>query len=326
MILFLILQVDELNIKKLNEMILTYQKTKDENIEKEFLKIYNRINPLGFDIYIEYLLLKKDNKKIKEEMKNIINKLKFENEFKDTLRQMYIYRGVFNAIIRLKDEEDFYKNLLEFIRITENKPLLIPGRKKPQSKGENQYKIEIMNLLSRYSIIDSLVKYQELDNYITGDLLKNVKGKREENKRKEKLLIYLKIMNQDSAILYTKSDYEKALVYSYFGNFGKAEGIFKMEYKNKDILPLFILLKSRDEKDIKYISLKLLGSDVGLPEKDLARLFYSLIFDTTLQFKDIDLEPYLMYLEIEDGKSSEDNLLKKYPDTSPAFIIRNRRK
>ncbi len=326
MIFLFIFEVNELNLKNLNDLLLSYKKTRDERSEKEFLTMYNNIRPLGFDIYIEYLLLKKDNRKIKEEMKNIFKYLKVQKDFKDTLKQMYIYRGVFNSIVRLKDDEDFYKNLVEFIKITEDKKLFIPGRKKPRNEKENQYKDEIVNLLILFGNIDSLVKYEKLDNYLKGELLEKVKVKREENIRNEKLIYYLRKMHLDSAIIFAKSDYEKALVYSYFGNFDRAEGFYKMDYKNKNLIVLFILLKSGNENGIKYISSKLLGLEEGIPENDLSKLFYSLIFDTTLQFKDTDLEPYLMYLEIEDNKISEDILLKKYPDTSPAFIIRNRKR
>lgn len=325
MIFFVIISIYDIKLRELNEVLLNYKKTKDEKIENEFLKMYNSIKPVGIDIYIQYLLLKKDKNRIKEEMNNTFKNLKFEKEIKDTIRYFYIYNGVFNSIIILRDDDDFYKNLQEFIKLIKEKPITI-SKGRAKEPIENKYMINIINTLSRYGNIDSLVKYEEFDIYLRGDLLKEVKEKRNENKRIKNLLMSLKNSNQDSALMYTKSDYEKALVYAYFGYLDKVEGIIKMEYKNKNLLALFIILKSGEKNSVKCISSRILGLDRCLPTDDLSMLFYSLIFDTTLKWKDKDLESYLIYLEIEEGKIPEDTLLKKYPESSPSFIIRNRRK
>ncbi len=147
--------------------------------------------------------------------------------------------------------------------------------------------------------------------------------KREELKRKEKLILHIQNMNIDSAIFYTNSEYEKALVYTYLESYDKAISLFKMNYKDKNFFPIFILLNTGNKNDARTIAGKLLGLNLNPPLINISKLYYSLIFDTTLQFYDSELEPYIYYLNIESGKDEKDSLLKKYPDTSPAFIIRN---
>ncbi len=126
MILLLFFSSDIVKINKIQNEInnlirvfFDYKSTKNERLEKDFLKMYSDIRPVGVDIYIQYLILKKNKNKIKDEMNYAISIL--DKGIEDTIREKYIGISVFNALSILKDDGNFYHYTLEFFKIFEKK-------------------------------------------------------------------------------------------------------------------------------------------------------------------------------------------------------------
>uniref|UniRef100_A0A7C4U853 Uncharacterized protein n=1 Tax=candidate division WOR-3 bacterium TaxID=2052148 RepID=A0A7C4U853_UNCW3 len=289
-----------------------YEITRDKNVEKEFLDLYKNVRPYGIDTYIKYLLLKKDDKKIREEIDYLISYLRDGNKIPKV-----IYSYALKALILLKDDENFYKNLSAVLSF-----LL---RDYEITYREREVRPILFRFFNNYSNLDSLSKYENITNLLGKEWIEKVNNYKKDKERKEKLLFFLRNMKEDSALNFVKNNYEKTLVYFYFGDFDKGEIIMKNEYKDStSLLPFYILIKSGARKeDIKTISSKFLGLEGDIPQGELSKFFYTLIFDTLIQFEDKNLAPYLLYFKIEEGKEKKEAILKNYPNTSPAFIIRN---
>ena len=333
-LIYLLLSLNGGNSAEFSRLVKTYLRHPDRKLENIIIEKYREIRPDGLVNYIKFLKKKDDDEGIKKEILYWIDYLKDADAVLDTHGEKWIldiHRKLTDSFINIRNRPYYFNLLSRYVPVLELYLNKLHYKNRPTRIVLPMYMRRLRSTLEREVSTDTLYKYRQgLMPLIRGmrDKYEYIKNREKEEEKRALLFNMLQKGDYEKAMEMANTDYEKGIALVLSGKTEEGKTYIKRAILNDSLklLPVYICMNT-DEKDARFLlQYMLMGREYRLEGEPGITLYNILNQGMIVQPLDTFLIPYSLYFEAVRNRKQKEIILKKYPFTSPAFILRSKGK